>query len=316
MADRHLGGSGALDVIIRHDAVDHFKRLDAFSRAHRLSLTLAAHQKVNYAEAMDIPIEQVHRAFTGRRALPDRSDQLAQELLFLELSRSETKDDILSPYVNFDYTATRIHLRTPNLGSGEITRLMADLTRLTDSDHSDEVLLTGFNAFLQALGDEILLTQTTSLALACFFVFVIFIFQFGWRIGMLGFLSNIAALASILGIIAWSGAGFNFTTVLVASITLGLAVDDSIHFLHNWRHRRLRGADAQAAREGALQLTGWAMIITSILFCAGAAVFLLSELALLVQFAIFMMVGLALSLWTSILLLPALLALSAPRPKP
>ncbi len=309
LADRQLGGSGALDVIIRHREADHFKRLDAFDRARALSERLARHRQINHAEAMDIPVGQAHEAFTGKKALPDSDEKLAQELFFLELSRSEAKDDILSPYANFDYTATRIHLRTPDLGSGAIERLIGEATAvIRSSDHAGEVILTGFNVFVHALGAEILRTQLSSFALAGVSVFVIFLVQFGWRIGVLGFLSNLAPVVGVLGLISWSGTPFDFTTILVASITLGLAVDDSIHFLHSWRRARGAGLSGEAARGSALHLTGWAIILTSLLFCAGSAVFLLSELALLIKFAIFMMIGLGLDLFSSVLFLPALLA--------
>ena len=312
LADQKLGGSGAMDVIVRHPAPDHFKRLDAFDRARKLSEALALHPKINHAEAMDIPVGQAHEAFTGKKALPDNDDKLAQELLFLELSRSEAKDDILSPYANFDYTATRIHLRTPDLGSGAIARLIADATNVIyASGQIGEVILTGFNVFVHALGTEILLTQISSLALAGFLVFVIFVVQFGWHIGAVGFLSNLVPVVAVLGVISWSGTPFDFTTILVASITLGLAVDDSIHFLHSWQRARSTGASQEQARGAALQVTGWAIILTSVLFCAGSAVFLLSELSLLIKFAIFMMIGLGLDLFSSVLFLPALLAFCA-----
>ncbi len=316
LADQKLGGAGAVDVIIRHEAPDHFKTLQAFDHARQLAARLASHGQVNHAEAMDIPVGQAHQAFTGKKALPDTDNKLAQELLFLELSRSESKDDILSPYANFDYTATRIHLRTPDLGSGAIARLIVDVETIigikaVEAAQSAEVFLTGFNIFVHALGEEILSTQIASLALSGILVFVIFLLQFGWRIGVLGFLSNLVPVVAVLGVISWSGTPFDFTTILVASITLGLAVDDSIHFLHSWRRARREGMSALAARRTALDLTGWAIILTSLLFCAGAAVFLLSELVLLIKFAIFMMIGLALDLFSSVLFLPALLAFAA-----
>lgn len=312
IADKHLGGSGVVGVIIKQDSVDKFKELESFDITQDFVKRLLAHPKVNYAEAIDIPIGLAHHAFTGKKQFPNSDSQLAQELLFLELSRNEAKDDILSPYVNFDYSATHIHLRTPDLSSTEINKMLKEIEATKqNATQIGEVILTGFNVFMAALGKEVLETQISSLALTMGIIFCIFVFIFGWRIGMLGFLSNIVPITILLGTIAWIGTSFDVVMVLVASITLGLMVDDSIHFLHRWREARLAGANNTQARSNAFAITGTPIILTSLLFCAGFAVFLLSDLALLVKFGIWVMVGLAVDMISSVLFLPALLAFFA-----
>lgn len=75
---------------------------------------------MTYAESYTAPLSNTQHAFTGVRELPDSEDLLAQEILFLELSRTENKDDVLSLHVDFDYATARIHLRLPDLPSSEL----------------------------------------------------------------------------------------------------------------------------------------------------------------------------------------------------
>ncbi len=309
LADAHLGGSGAIDLIIKHEEQDKFKQLDAFNDILLLTDKLSKHAHVNYIETMDIPIGLAHKAFTGKAALPNSDSQLAQELLFLELSRSESKDDILSPYVNFDYSASRIHLRTPDLSSEEIEETVKEMEAIIGSDRrSGEIILTGFNIFMSALGQEVLETQLSSLALTLGIIFFIFLFIFGLRLGSLGFLSNFVSIGILLGMIAWLGVHFDVVMVLVASITLGLMVDDSIHFLHRFKKSREEGLSGYDARGVAFFITGAPIILTSVLFCLGLVIFLFSDLALMVKFGTWVMVGLLIDLLSSILFLPALIA--------
>ena len=309
LADNQLGGSGVVDIIIRQKQSDFFKRKSAFDLTHKLAQDLARHPTINYAEAMDIPIGLVHHAFGAKKQFPQNENQLSQELLFLELSRSEAKDDILSPYVNFDYSATHIHLRTPDLKSNDIQNLIFDINAIMAPAHSlGEVIFTGFNVFVDVLGVELVEVLLESLALTSLLILVIFIFIFGFKIGVIGWSANLLPIIIMLGAISWLGFPFDVATILVASITLGLAVDDSIHFLHAWAQARKEGATSYEARRQALQITGRAIILTSLLFCLGFIALLFSQLVLLIKFASFAILGLILAMFSALLFLPSLLA--------
>ena len=309
LADNQLGGSGVVDIIIRQKQSDFFKRKPAFDLTHKLAQDLARHPTINYAEAMDIPIGLVHHAFGAKKQFPQNENQLSQELLFLELSRSEAKDDILSPYVNFDYSATHIHLRTPDLKSNDIQNLIFDINAIMEPAGAlGEVILTGFNVFVDVLGVELVEVLLESLALTSLLILVIFIFIFGFQLGVIGWSANLLPIIIMLGAISWLGFPFDVATILVASITLGLAVDDSIHFLHAWAHARKEGATSYEARRQALQITGRAIILTSLLFCLGFIALLFSQLVLLIKFASFAILGLILAMFSALLFLPSLLA--------
>ena len=309
LVDARLGGSAGLDIMLKSGTPEHFRSLPGLGVVESMETALAAVPPVTYAESYTDPLSRTQHAFTGVRGLPDAEDLLAQEILFLELSRTENKDDVLSPHVDFDYATARIHLRLPDLASRELADFI-ERVRLVVGPASAglDPVLTGFAAFVHTMSAQVLRTQAHSLLLTGLAVGLLFVVLFGPRQGLAALGVNLLPVVAATGLMAWLGVPFDFSTVLVAGITLGLCVDDTIHLLHAYnRARRDRGP--AAARREAILLTGGPIIVTSVLFCAGFAVLLLSDLVLLVRLALFTIFGLAVSLAASLVLLPSVLAL-------
>ena len=256
LVDARLGGSAGLDIMPKSGTPEHFKSLRGLDVVEFMETALAAIPPVTYAESYTASLSRTQHAFTGVRGLPDTEDLLAQEILFLELSRTENKDDILSPHVDFDYATARIHLRLPDLRSRELTDFIerARLAVAPSSAGLDPVL-TGFAAFVHTMSGQVLRTQAHSLLLTGLAIGVLFVILFGPRQGLAALGVNLLPVVAATGLMAWLGVPFDFSTVLVAGITLGLCVDDTIHLLHAYNRGRRTRAPADARREASL-LTG------------------------------------------------------------
>lgn len=159
---------------------------------------------------------------------------------------------------------------------------------------------------------QVLRTQAQSLLLIGLAIGLMFVVLFGMRQGLSALGVNLLPVAATTGLMAWLGVPFDFSTVLIAGITLGLCVDDTIHLLHAYNRAR-RTQPAGDARREAILLTGGPIIVTTLLFCAGFAVLLLSDLVLLARLAQYTIFGLAASLAASLLLLHAVLTLTERR---
>ena len=313
LVDARLGGSAGLDIMLESKTPEHFRSLHGLRAVESMETALAALSPVTYAESYTSPLSLTQHAFTGVRELPDTEDLLAQELLFLELSRTENKDDILSPHVDFDYATARIHLRLPDLPSGKLADFIERVwLAVAPASAGLDPVLTGFAAFVHTMSGQVLRTPAHSLLLTGLAVGLLFVVLFGPRQGLAAFGVNLLPVVAATGLMAWLGVPFDFSTVLVAGITLGLCVDDTIHLLHAYNRAR-RTQPAGDARREAILLTGGPIIVTSLLFCAGFAVLLLSDLVLLARFALFTIFGLAVSLAASLLLLPSVLTLTERR---
>ncbi len=111
---------------------------------------------------------------------------------------------------------------------------------------------------------------------------------------------NILPIAVVMGSIALSGVPLDLATALVASLTLGLCVDDTIHMLYCY----VKGGKLKEA----LYVPGQAIVQSSVMFVlAGGVILLSSDLVLMRKFGVFMSLGIACALVATLWLLPALL---------
>ena len=249
LADEKLGGSGEIEVILQ-GAPQQFNTAAALDTVLELEKTFEKNSLVNHAQSYEAPLSQVHRALTdSSTALPRTDEEVAQELLFLELSRDDRERDVLSSYLSFDQGAARIHLRTPDLPSAQLAPLV-DTVREQSHVYEGDVLLTGFGVYLRTLSSEVLRTQAASVGLALGLIGMIFIVLFGLRQGFCAVVVNLLPLLVSAGLMSWLHIPFDFATVLVASITLGLCVDDTIHFLHAYRGRLSTTVAARSSDDG------------------------------------------------------------------
>lgn len=308
--DEHLGGTGSIDIVMDGGERDRFKTMTGLAAVASLEEALEGTPNARGTRSYAHPVRETHRAFTGRNTLPGTPDELAQEMLFLELSRSETKDDVLSPYMDFESRTARIELRIPDLGQkalGEAIGYVREAIGRIGGRH--EVTLTGFSAFVHTMGAEVLVTQVLSLAITIAATGAICILGFGLAQGLLAGAVAILPVVGTLGAMAWLRVPIDFSTVMVAGVTLGLGIDDALHLLHAYRRSRKTSPPGTARRE-AVTLAGKPILTTTALFMAGFAVLLLSDLVIVRQLAVFTMIGLVLALGASLVVLPAALATS------
>jgi len=309
--DEHLGGTGSIDIVVDGGARDWFKTMPGLAGVASLQDAVERTPNARGTRSYAQPVRETHAAFTGRDMLPGTPDELAQEMLFLELSRSETKDDVLSPYMDFESRTARIEVLVPDLGQGALGETLGYVREAIKRTGGAEleITLTGFSAFVYSMGGEVLATQVLSLGITIAAVGAICIIGFGLARGLLAGAVAILPVAGTLGAMAWLKVPIDFSTVMVAGVTLGLGIDDAVHLLHAYHQSRKTNPPAAARRE-AVALAGKPILTTTALFMAGFAVLLLSDLVIVRRLAAFTMIGLALALGASLVVLPAALAKS------
>ena len=310
--DEHLGGTGSIDIVVDGGARDWFKTMPGLAGVASLQDAVEGTPNARGTRSYAHPVRETHAAFTGRDMLPETPDELAQEMLFLELSRSETKDDVLSPYMDFESRTARIEVQVPDLGQGALGETLGyvrEAMKRTTGGAGLGITLTGFSAFVHSMGGEVLATQVLSLGITIAAVGAICIIGFGLARGLLAGAVAILPVVGTLGAMAWLKVPIDFSTVMVAGVTLGLGIDDAVHLLHAY-HRSRKTNPPAAARREAVALAGKPILTTTALFMAGFAVLLLSDLVIVQRLAAFTMIGLALALGASLVVLPAALAKS------
>lgn len=133
-----------------------------------------------------------------------------------------------------------------------------------------------------------------------------------FKVGVLSMVINALPAITTLGVMGWLNVPLNLATAMVPSVAIGIAVDDTIHFM--WRMKKEIAVDGhyQHAIHRTLTSVGKPIVTTSILLCAGFMAYYFSGLTVLVQFGALTILTVAVALLVDLLLAPALLLMFKP----
>ncbi len=132
------------------------------------------------------------------------------------------------------------------------------------------------------------------------------------KLGLLAMVPNLFPILLMLGGLGWAGVPLDLNNLLIASIALGIAVDDTIHFLHHFWSLYVPTGDREAALDGARVSAGRAMVSTSALLGAGFVVYLLASTEAVRRFGVVIALTLLAALVVDLVLCPAILRLAYP----
>ncbi|MCK5623228.1 MAG: MMPL family transporter, partial [Alphaproteobacteria bacterium] len=132
------------------------------------------------------------------------------------------------------------------------------------------------------------------------------------RLGLAAMLPNVAPIAIAMGFMWWAGIPLNMFTMLVGSIAIGLAVDDTVHFMHNFRRYFAQSGDVREAVRRTLHTAGRAMLVTSVVLAIGFYIFMFASMINVIQFGFLVGSAILLALLADFLLAPALMVLLNP----
>ena len=313
--DDELGGSGVISMVFKTDEEDYFRSYPPFTDIRNIETEIGTLRAINSTESFTNPLGDIHQNLVDDGTqYPQNEEQLAQEMLFSEWSRSAESRDVLAESVNFTFDSKHLRAYTPNLSSTELEAVVAKVEKqmaLIDTDHVPKPIFTGHSVFFSQLSGYILNTQFTTVILTFVFILIVLIFEFNVRLAMAGMIACSLPILITMGTIAALGFPFDFATVIIASVTMGLSIDDTIHILHRYQHHLVDEHKSQRlSLRQALFIPGRPIVQSTFLFCFGAGVFLSSDLVMLQRFASFTIMGLVLALLGAVLLLPSLLSVS------
>lgn len=247
---------------------------------------------------------------------PDYYDlPTSQEQSFiLNYAKNSTKNsqkDIMKSYVSKDGSVARITTFMKDIGTGNMeiveNKLLKKINVIFPSDRY-KVTLTG-KALVFEKGTKYLLDNlVSSLLFAIFLISLLMVFMFrSFKMVVVSLIPNLLPLMITAGLMGYFGIPLKPSTILVFSIAFGLSVDDTIHFLaqyrqelknHNWKIKKSVFATLKEA--------GVSMFYTSVVLFSGFSVFLLSSFGGTVALGGLIAVTLLFGMLSNLLLLPCL----------
>jgi predicted RND superfamily exporter protein len=203
-------------------------------------------------------------------------------------------------------------------------RLLDDIRRRLTTDLGlapQQVHLTGmlvlYNNLLHSLFRSQILTAG-AVFLAILLMFMVLFRSFG--LALVAIVPNLFAAALVLGLMGWLGIALDLMTITIAAISIGIAVDDTIHYVHRYRHEFHRDGDYRAAVARSHASIGRALFYTTLTITLGFSILTLSSFVPTIYFGLFTGIAMLAALVADLSLLPQLLVrfkpLGAPAPAP
>jgi hypothetical protein len=151
-------------------------------------------------------------------------------------------------------------------------------------------------------------SQVSSLLLAALAIFASIVLMLrSWKMGLIAAVPNALPPLLIFGLMGWSGIELSTATTMIASVALGLLVDDTIHLLYRYHHEKHAGHPPRLALAVAIRHIGRAIIFTTVILTLGFWVGLLGSFKPTLYFSFLTGLTLLFALLAVLLVVPALL---------
>ena len=227
------------------------------------------------------------------------------------------KTEIIDPYLSIENNEARISLRIidsqENLRRNDlINKINFDLENeigLEKSEFKLAGVLILFNNLLQSLFKSQILT----LGLVMIGIFSMFIILFrNIKLSLIGVVPNFIAAFFILGIIGLLGIPLDMMTITIAAITIGIAVDNSIHYIYRFKEEFDKIKDYNKTLKICHSTVGVAILNTSITIVFGFSILVLSKFIPTIYFGLFTGLAMLLAMVSVLTLLPSLILIVKP----
>lgn len=224
----------------------------------------------------------------------------------------QIKSTLIDPYMSADGNQVRINMRIYESDMGlNRNDLIADIrTRLVDEMgfQPDRVHITGMMVLYNNVLQSLYRSQILTLGAVFLAITVMFGVLFrSLKIALIAIVPSILSVGIVLGSMGLLGIPLDIMTITIAAISVGIGVDDSIHYVHRYRQEVAVAGDALTAMERSHASVGRAMFYTSVIVIAGFAILALSNFIPSILFGLLTGLAMLMALIANLTLLPLLL---------
>lgn len=242
-------------------------------------------------------------------ALPQNRELAAQYLLLYEMSLPFGLD--LNNQINVDKSSIKMVLTVDNLGSVELVDLENRIYAwFADNAPQYEVVASSPSLMFAHIGETNMASMLSTLPITLVLISALLIFALrSLKLGLISLVPNIAPAVIGFGLWALISGEINLGLSVVVTLTLGIVVDDAVHFLSKYQRARKEGQTAEQAVRYAFHTVGRALWITTVVLVAGFSVLAMSSFRLNADMGQLSAIVIFIALVVDFLFLPTLLML-------
>lgn len=307
--ETHFGGNAGPELVISTGVSDGIKDPDFLRKVEQLKEWIDAHPAVNKTlDIIDI-VKDVNQNLNDGDPqfyrLPDTQDEVAQQLFFYSMGLPMGTE--LTNRMSLDYESMRMTVLWNIFDTrGWLENVAAIEDKALELDLNLES--TGKFLLFQRMMDYVVMTFFTSVMMAMFLVAALMSIIFrSIKLGLLSLIPNILPLFIGAGFMYVVGIDLNIGSAIVASVCLGIAIDDTIHFLSHYYRLRKMGLSQTDTMSQIVTFTGSALISTTGLLVLCFGLYMLGDFTPMVDFGILCAVVLVMALLIDLMYLPAIL---------
>ncbi|MGA0202352.1 MAG: efflux RND transporter permease subunit [Pseudohongiellaceae bacterium] len=249
--------------------------------------------------------------------VPDDAQMISQLLYLFNSANPEDRRALVSD----DYSRSHISLNIYNAGSYQYQRFFEEISQEIDEVFGPlesqfpelEVYLTGSMALLMRMADEVANSQFSSFTFAIAVISVIMIITLGsFQGGIMAMIPNMIPALLGFGLMGLLGIALDTDTLLIAPLIIGIAVDDTIHFMTHYRVELIRTGSISKSLVSTIRDVGQAVMFTTMVLGLGFALLSFSDYLGMAKMGFFGSAAIFVALLCDLFLIPAMIIIFKP----
>ena len=300
----HLAGTQAISVIVDGGSPQSVTRLEILEGIRDLQAHINTRPGVDKTISIVDFLEQLRHALDPE-ADPFPASQAEIEQLLILVSPSD-----LRSMLNQDASRANLLVRTTLSGSEEVRDFVENVRAFGAERFPRGVLVrpTGTVVLLNRSADALAAGQITGLWQVFVVLLILMCLMFlSIRVGLLSLIPNVVPIIILFGIMGWTGIDLNISTALIAAMAIGIAIDDTIHYLGTFSGELRKTGDQTTALLNATHTVGVPMVVTSVSLAAGFLVVCLSNFQPVRDFGLMSSITMGVALASDLFITPAIL---------
>jgi uncharacterized protein len=302
---RALAGTQVLSVVIDGTRPESISRVDTVTAIAALQRFIESQDGIDKTLSLVDHLERVRRSVTPERAAAPLTEQGEVDQLLTLLAPRD-----LRYAVDPALSRANIVVHTRLSGSREMADFIARVDAYAEAHLPPDVRLhtTGTVVLLNRSADALAWSQVVGDGQVMVILLLLMTLLFrSLRLGLLSMVPNVVPIVMLLGIMGWTGIDLNICTSTIASISIGIAIDDTIHYMLGYHDMLRTGASREAAILSTLRGVGRPILIAATTLASGFLIACVSNFQPVRDFGLLSSLTLVIATLTELFLLPALL---------
>jgi hypothetical protein len=308
ISDSELGSLYSYDLLIEFNENDAAKQPENLQKLEQVGnyaqdfiLTKKTTSVLNIIKDLNQTLHENNEEFY---CVPTNENQVAQMLLLYENSGGTESEY----WMDYDYKRLRLMVELSTFNSGEAERELADIQKMASELYPDaQVTVVGNLPQFTSMMQYVVKGQVQSFAFALIVIMFLLMIVFGSvRTGLIGLIPNIAPAIAVGGVMGWLGIPLDMMTATIIPMILGLAVDDTIHFINHGQLEFNRSKNYNKAINKTFKTVGVALLLATIIISANFLVYTTSTANNFINLGMLAVVGMFAALIADFFLTPIL----------